>query len=597
MPRVQHIQQNLTGICGEDDVPQSAIGRALAPAFQLAVDEESVAVNVDDDEGALALAPRSLAPQLVAIGDEDLSFVVDEDVGLPAVAPRVAVSQLIAVFAVSDEDTFTAAVVIDSDDAIANQAARPVQLVVFALADEELQFVVDSDDTPALAAPKSSAPQLIFVDEDAPTTVIIADEDSNALAAPKIATPVAVSTDEDLVQQTTIVDEDTDNQSAMPRKPIIGTAVSADEEMVTALDEEAAQAHTAPRKLYAVLGAVDEETAVVLDDDSIGGVIAPKSLPASLSASADEESPTTVIFSDEDVVQAPVARLRLVPQLPATEHDETSIVFDEDATPATASPRANASATANADTDEISQQPVTVVDDSDSPASGIAPARLSLVPLSLEDELAIAPAPLALDEDASAIAAVAPARLFLVTGDSEELPPDPPSPTPNADASAGGTWFWPPPQLPVEDTTAEFLDEVESLATQNRIQVESTLDESVLVGAVATTGLAVEIYATYLEVEVIERGNLVLFLATFTGDPGAIYFAHVRPGESRPRVDNGYGAAGSRIARIGDGVYAVSIDTTGFEGGSLHWHFWSEGAHAASSFGAVEIKKRPPQLL
>lgn len=114
---------------------------------------------------------------------------------------------------------------------------------------------------------------------------------------------------------------------------------------------------------------------------------------------------------------------------------------------------------------------------------------------------------------------------------------------------------------------------------------------------VRTTSLDVHVYASMLSVDVVERGNLVFFIAQFTGDPDEIYFSYMRPGEQRPIVDPGFGRRGSSIQRTGEGVYTFVVDTDGFTGGKIHWHFWSVGAHQASAFGEIVVPARPAQLL
>jgi hypothetical protein len=115
---------------------------------------------------------------------------------------------------------------------------------------------------------------------------------------------------------------------------------------------------------------------------------------------------------------------------------------------------------------------------------------------------------------------------------------------------------------------------------------------------VHATSLTVEVRVTVLPVEIIERGNVIFFIATFAGDPSSVFFSYIKPGENRPNVDPGFSQPGSQIAHLdGEGTFMVHIDTTGFTGGMLRWHFWSEGINQASEFGEVVIPDRPPQLL
>lgn len=116
--------------------------------------------------------------------------------------------------------------------------------------------------------------------------------------------------------------------------------------------------------------------------------------------------------------------------------------------------------------------------------------------------------------------------------------------------------------------------------------------------AVLPTHLAVEVRATMLAVDVVvERGNNVTFLARFSGEPDEVFFSYLKPGSQRPHVDPGFGEPGSSIRRVGEGIYAFIIDTSGFRGGVLQWHFWGAGAVQGSEFGEVVIPDRPAQLL
>lgn len=115
---------------------------------------------------------------------------------------------------------------------------------------------------------------------------------------------------------------------------------------------------------------------------------------------------------------------------------------------------------------------------------------------------------------------------------------------------------------------------------------------------ISASMLAVSVNATMLPVEVVERGNLIYFVATFAGDPDEVFFSFIRPGEKRPAVDPGYGQPDSKIERVSDGVYVYVLDTTGFSGGRVQWHFWGTGANQASKFGEdIEIPIRSAQLL
>lgn len=116
---------------------------------------------------------------------------------------------------------------------------------------------------------------------------------------------------------------------------------------------------------------------------------------------------------------------------------------------------------------------------------------------------------------------------------------------------------------------------------------------------VHATALDVEVYATFLIVTVVERGNLIDFIARFPGEPEEVHFVYTRPGENRPVADPGFGNHGSKIVQIDEEAfaYAFTIDTTGFKGGILEWHMWGTGENQRSAFGEIAIPKRKEQLL
>lgn len=107
----------------------------------------------------------------------------------------------------------------------------------------------------------------------------------------------------------------------------------------------------------------------------------------------------------------------------------------------------------------------------------------------------------------------------------------------------------------------------------------------------------VEVRANMLVVDVVERGNRLVFIAKFEGEPDEVFFSYIKPGKKRPIVDPGYGHPDSSILKVGDRTYAVSIDTTGFEAGTIQWHLWGTGVYQASDFGEIVVPARPPQLL
>lgn len=169
-------------------------------------------------------------------------------------------------------------------------------------------------------------------------------------------------------------------------------------------------------------------------------------------------------------------------------------------------------------------------------------------------------------------------------------PPEAPSPS-RLPLSGGDPW------ADRERDPTELLEEIAEAERAKTLREGVPTRVSPALVAVEVTSLPVAVRATILPVQIVERGNLAFFLASFAGDPDAIYFAYLRPGEGRPRVDPGFGQPGSRIERIGDGNYLFTLDTTGFRGGRLTWHFWGEGESQASAFGEIEIPSRPEQLL
>lgn len=179
--------------------------------------------------------------------------------------------------------------------------------------------------------------------------------------------------------------------------------------------------------------------------------------------------------------------------------------------------------------------------------------------------------------------------------DGQVVPPTPP-PTPppavlpTAVAGAGGPWS------DRSESDQDFLEEVAEIqAEQAALRGEFVVGEVV----VTATSLYVDVRATVLNVSVHERGNLLYFTAHFDDPPAEVYFVYTRPGEERPIADPGLGQDGSRIYADGDD-YTVTVDTTGFSGGVLHWHLWGvdgDGEPVGSEFGEESIRPRKPQLL
>ena len=117
---------------------------------------------------------------------------------------------------------------------------------------------------------------------------------------------------------------------------------------------------------------------------------------------------------------------------------------------------------------------------------------------------------------------------------------------------------------------------------------------------VHATELRVDVHATEVDVNVVERGNLIYLTATFSEEPSEVHCVYTRPGEERPIADPGFDQPGSRIVRVEEGVYTMTIDTTGFAGGTLSWHLWGldeNGEALGSAFDDIEIPKRKAQLL
>jgi hypothetical protein len=192
-------------------------------------------------------------------------------------------------------------------------------------------------------------------------------------------------------------------------------------------------------------------------------------------------------------------------------------------------------------------------------------------------------------------------------GDPTVCPTPPPPPTPAAaPPTSGGDPWW---DRDKNDT--DFLREVERIGNR-RTELDPPGDDLVLPATpgairrnsfVHAINLAVDIYATFLKVTVVERGNLVHFFATFSDEPDEVHFSYIKPGEDRPHVDT-FGQPGSCISRVLDTTFSMQLDTTGFAGGDLDWHFWSVGPGQASAFGnkdsdenRVVIPHRKPQLL
>lgn len=184
--------------------------------------------------------------------------------------------------------------------------------------------------------------------------------------------------------------------------------------------------------------------------------------------------------------------------------------------------------------------------------------------------------------------------------------PTPPAPAPTRiPPTSGGDPWWDRDRDP-----SNFLDEVHRMGNR-RTELDPPADDDVTPGAeppaprdalVYATHLAVEVRATVLNVQVVERGNIIFFYATFPDEPGEVHFSYVRPGEERPRVCS-FGQPDAKIRRVVGTTFSYELDTTSFDGGELEWHFWSTGRGQASAFGSDEeenrvfVPHRKPQLL
>ena len=155
-----------------------------------------------------------------------------------------------------------------------------------------------------------------------------------------------------------------------------------------------------------------------------------------------------------------------------------------------------------------------------------------------------------------------------------------------------------------EESHEDFLRDVERIRRQNEGEYEIIVPVPPPLVEVRATSLRVDVRATFLEVHVSERGNLVEFVATFNEPPDEICFSHTMPGSGRPVIYE-FGQPRSRIEQLSDTEYACTIDTTGFPGGLICWHFWGlrGGEPVGSDFGdedndrAIRIPHRPAQLL
>ncbi len=100
---------------------------------------------------------------------------------------------------------------------------------------------------------------------------------------------------------------------------------------------------------------------------------------------------------------------------------------------------------------------------------------------------------------------------------------------------------------------------------------------------------------------VVDRGKPIILTALFDGEPEEVYVAYIRPGEERPRVDDGFGQPDSGIVRLDPRTYRYVIDTDGFAPGLGWWRFWGTGnglnGGKDSKIGRFLINAAPAQLL
>lgn len=182
----------------------------------------------------------------------------------------------------------------------------------------------------------------------------------------------------------------------------------------------------------------------------------------------------------------------------------------------------------------------------------------------------------------TAAAAAGFGAVFIEIRPDTTPPPTPPAPTPPAPPPSGGGGG---PWTDRQQDPSDFLREIgEDYPNEELVRLYETAERAV--------------FASFMTTRVVERGNLLIFLARIPGAASEVGFVYIRPGENRPIADPGLGHPASHIRQLGDNLYAVSVDTTGFQEGFLRWHFFSTGL-PRSAFDEVPIRihYRDPRLL
>ena len=334
------------------------------------------------------------------------------------------------------------------------------------------------------------------------------------------------------------------------RRPTAALPVVDDEGFALALAEDTSVAAVVGRSLTASLSVVDEEFAFPLAEDEgitqVVGRVLPVGMPP-----VDDESAAPILDDDAALTVAPRPVLTSVPR----QADEEFVVPIEE--------------------DEDHRQPVSL-------------RLLPTVVPSPQNEDALSP----ILDDSDSLHRVAPRRqLVAVPRQDDQGEEIPPPPQPQQPESGGDSW-----RYRLRRYLRQVRDEdIDQILTEYDL-ADKDFEYGFDVGVVASS-LNVTVYARVLNVEVVERGNLVYFVAKFGGEPDEIHFVYTRPGENRPIVDPGFGREGSGFVELSPGVYVFTLDTTGFDGGTLEWHLWGTGEFQGSQFGAIEISYRKPQLL
>lgn len=395
--------------------------------------------------------------------------------------------------------------------------------------------IVDDEYALALVAPVAPTPAAA-IQNDEPAIVIITDDSpTDALVAALARSALPAANDSDEISF--VVEADTDWQPAVVALAPSAAPSSADEDAPSFVVEEDYQepSNVIDIRRYARGIDADDESTVVVLDEEFDGSLATGAPQTPRIVDADDGEQAFAVDEDGGGDTALVVGAAQTARIVDAD-DESAVVAasdGDDYSPQQIGARLDASIPANIDEDAFA----TAIDDSDGEIAAIV-AR-ALTPR-IDDP------------------------------DDGEMPfPAPPPPTPGRISTVlvGGGAV----EGEIEEETAHFC--------------------------VYATKLDVEVRATMLLVKVVERGNLVVFVAQFVGDPTEVHFSYIRPGERAPVVDAGFGSDESKIQRVSPGVYTYVVDTEGFSGGKIQWHFWGSGDHQASAFGEVVVPDRPAQLL